>query len=1044
MKAPEPTSHPTKTTLPSLLDVPVVAPPTPVKTAPARPRVIEPPQPAARGGILGLGALALFLTLILTLSARNAAVGHGASGALGAQWAALLAALSGAVACMMARHRGRGRMAWLLVAASLGALALRHAWSMALLLKKSSAGSAAPILNALLVLQGALLLAGVVWLCAPTSRERARRGFEALLLGGVLAAASAWLIAEPALRAAKVTLAGLSGTPFLASALNFAVLALALQMVLSLLPQRDSQARGALGGWSLLGLSAALFVLRHALLFWPILKPALWMDALTRVWAPMLVGIVALSGSLQWQRAKSDQRASNAWLEQLWPIAALGATALLGAWHFAVKHGTPNGVLAGETWWVAALALLALARYALVAREEAGRQHQYEAMSAQNATLQGEVEARSQQLVALQTVTADLNNIHTPTHVLSTGLSRTLDVANARVGAIWLRPGFDTLSDEGKSANGAASTNIASLERELERAEAEKRALDSIGQRPRVIAEKSVADQKPKGGRLWRLAVAQGNERPESRAALEAMHAALEGEGVAACARLNGAPPSGFGSIHLAPLQWSGQPVGAMAIVRDAEFSPAERALFDSLAFEIAAALQNSHLYQEANRLADRDAITDLLNHRATQVQFHAVLSRCKRVGSEMSVVVMDLNNFKFFNDTYGHAVGDRVLRTVAACLREACRQGDVLGRYGGDEFIALLPETDAPGTIEVCTRIAQRLESEGYSGGDGRKIPISLSFGAAVFPDDGEAALDLLALAEANLEESKHGAPTQNAGGARIVIRRAPDEAARELKKLKEASTGGSFGVLDALVTAIDNKDRYTRRHSEDVAQWATLMARQLDFPIEVQRAVRICGLLHDVGKIAVPDAILRKPGRLNDDEFNIMQSHPVFGALIVKDVPNLQDVLGGVRHHHERYDGKGYPDKLKGEDIPILGRILAVPDCFSAMTTDRPYRKSLGWEEALREIEKGKGTQFDPVMAEAFIAVAARIAAGEEFAPQDDLTDAPADAPQLDTPLVSPSVGNYVEQEVRGLALAEGLAPHDGSGKSEISLPRSVADAA
>jgi HD-GYP domain-containing protein (c-di-GMP phosphodiesterase class II) len=153
--------------------------------------------------------------------------------------------------------------------------------------------------------------------------------------------------------------------------------------------------------------------------------------------------------------------------------------------------------------------------------------------------------------------------------------------------------------------------------------------------------------------------------------------------------------------------------------------------------------------------------------------------------------------------------------------------------------------------------------------------------------------------------------------------------------------------------------------------------MVRELGYSTETQRAVRICGLLHDVGKIAVPDAILRKPGRLNDDEFQIMQQHPVFGALIVKDVPNLNEVLGGIRHHHERYDGKGYPDKLMAEDIPMMGRLLAVPDCFSAMTTDRPYRKALTWSEALTEIERGKGTQFDPVMVDAFLEVIARIVA-------------------------------------------------------------------
>jgi diguanylate cyclase (GGDEF)-like protein len=429
---------------------------------------------------------------------------------------------------------------------------------------------------------------------------------------------------------------------------------------------------------------------------------------------------------------------------------------------------------------------------------------------------------------------------------------------------------------------------------------------------------------------------------------------------------------------HLAPIRSKGESLGALGAWRDGmPLDEAERSLVASLALEVGSVMQNVQLYQETSRLADRDSLTDLLNHRAVQSQLNAVLARSQRADTSFAVVMMDLNNFKFFNDTYGHPEGDRVLRTVARCLREACRGGDIIGRFGGDEFIALLLDTDEEGAVQACERIAARVQEEGYQQrGDARRIPITLSFGAALYPQDGTAALELLTVADTNLYEAK-----RNGGGSGNAInikKQGADE--EELRKLKEAGTGGSFGVLDALVTAIDNKDHYTRRHSEDVTHWASLMARQLDFSSETQRAVRIAGLLHDVGKIAVPDSILRKPGRLNDDEFQIMQQHPVFGALIVKDVPNLPEVLGGIKHHHERWDGKGYPEKLNREDIPLLGRLLAVPDCFSAMTTDRPYRKALTWVEAMDEIEKGKGTQFDPVMADAFLEVMARIVSGED----------------------------------------------------------------
>jgi len=146
------------------------------------------------------------------------------------------------------------------------------------------------------------------------------------------------------------------------------------------------------------------------------------------------------------------------------------------------------------------------------------------------------------------------------------------------------------------------------------------------------------------------------------------------------------------------------------------------------------------------------------------------------------------------------------------------------------------------------------------------------------------------------------------------------------------------------------------------------------LAYEAEMMRAVRIAGLLHDVGKIAVPDAILRHPGKLGADQTTIMQQHPIFGALIVKDVAHQEAVIGGVRHHHERFDGKGYPDHLSGEAIPWMGRLLAVPDCYSAMTTDRPYRKALAPEQALDEIERGAGVQFDPLFAVTFVRVMRR----------------------------------------------------------------------
>jgi HD-GYP domain-containing protein (c-di-GMP phosphodiesterase class II) len=193
------------------------------------------------------------------------------------------------------------------------------------------------------------------------------------------------------------------------------------------------------------------------------------------------------------------------------------------------------------------------------------------------------------------------------------------------------------------------------------------------------------------------------------------------------------------------------------------------------------------------------------------------------------------------------------------------------------------------------------------------------------------------------------------------------------------------TFGVLNTLITAIDNRDRYTRRYSEQVATLALRIGQQLELPAEMMEAIQTASLLHDVGKVAVPDAILRKPGRLTPQEIEQMQQHAEFGPLIVRGVPHLERVLEGVRSHHECWNGSGYPDGLQGEKIPFIARLLAVPVCFAAMTTSRPYRSALSVEEALSQIQAGRETQFDPQIVDAFVCV---IQAQQNAAPKSLLS--------------------------------------------------------
>ena len=174
--------------------------------------------------------------------------------------------------------------------------------------------------------------------------------------------------------------------------------------------------------------------------------------------------------------------------------------------------------------------------------------------------------------------------------------------------------------------------------------------------------------------------------------------------------------------------------------------------------------------------------------------------------------------------------------------------------------------------------------------------------------------------------------------------------------------SERSSFDVLQGLVIAVDTKDRYTKRHSEDVARYALFLADRIGLDPELRRTLHLAGLLHDVGKIGIPDTILRKPGPLTPEEYDIVKQHVALGDMIVRDLPNIDLVRGGVRHHHERWDGHGYLDRLIGEEIPIIARILAVGDAFSAMTTTRPYRKALSVEEALRRLDRCGGQPARP----------------------------------------------------------------------------------
>ncbi len=365
--------------------------------------------------------------------------------------------------------------------------------------------------------------------------------------------------------------------------------------------------------------------------------------------------------------------------------------------------------------------------------------------------------------------------------------------------------------------------------------------------------------------------------------------------------------------------------------------------------------IQTEALLAVALARADHDPLTGLLNHRAFHKRLKETVDAAGADSTGGAVLLVDLENFKFFNDAYGHLAGDDVLRRISRTFESVCRPDDVLARFGGDEFALLLPGTSREEAQAAGEALRDAAGRAGYRPpGYETTIPFTLSVGLACFPDDGITPAALLEAADTRLRVAKSGG---DADSHALLVRRSLAE-----------SVGG-FTMLDALVTAVDNKDRYTRRHSEDVMHCCRQIAAALGLDAAAQRTLEVAALLHDVGKIGVPDAILRKPGRLTDDDYAAIKQHPLMGSVIVGAVPGFEEALDAVRHHHERWDGAGYPFGLTAEETPLPARIMAVADAYSAMTTDRPYRKGMEPAKALAILEDGAGTQWDPACVRAFL---------------------------------------------------------------------------
>jgi diguanylate cyclase (GGDEF)-like protein/putative nucleotidyltransferase with HDIG domain len=371
---------------------------------------------------------------------------------------------------------------------------------------------------------------------------------------------------------------------------------------------------------------------------------------------------------------------------------------------------------------------------------------------------------------------------------------------------------------------------------------------------------------------------------------------------------------------------------------------------------------------------ARTDPLTKLSNRRGFRELLDLELERARRGGTTMGVLVGDLDNFKDVNDHSGHQVGDVALQRVARLLCEGKRQIDSAARVGGEEFALILPDTERDGAVALAERLRCALREEFAND----PTPLTISFGLSVHPEHGETAASLLRAADEALyaaKESGRNRTVRHNPALRNELR-APSDA-RDLE-------GERFVVvvLD-LAEAVDLRFSGSVRHSETVGRYAEMMARELGLPERRVSRVRLAGILHDIGKVGVPNSILRKPGPLTQEEFALIRRHPELGAQILEH-PSLSDVREWVAAHHERPDGLGYPLGLSIDALELETRIVAVADAYEAMTSDRPYSDSIGYDAALAELQRCAGTQFDTLAVEALIAALGREAkrAGSTFA--------------------------------------------------------------
>jgi len=386
--------------------------------------------------------------------------------------------------------------------------------------------------------------------------------------------------------------------------------------------------------------------------------------------------------------------------------------------------------------------------------------------------------------------------------------------------------------------------------------------------------------------------------------------------------------------------------------------------------------------------MSKTDQLTGLSNRRHFEEVIECFYHQARRYNRPLSLIMLDIDFFKAINDTGGHQAGDELLKAVGRAIEQASRKADLPARFGGDEFAILLPETGAQQAAGVASRIRE-LVAAGSVNRDGLEMNVTISAGVA---DLNSGEIDspdsMMRLADRALYAAKElgrNRLVQAHDLTGISWREGSEESdninvlCKKLAGLDTQFKGLFLRAVEEIVQILERRDIHMADHARKVQRYAELIAKEMELPERVVKRIKIAATLHDIGMMAMPDSILLHPGKYDEQQLEVMRRHPLISVRIMEGMEFLEQEIPAVRYHHERYDGKGYPEGIAGAAIPITARILAVADAFDAMTSGRTFRRAKGLADAIEELQHLAGTQFDPAVLDAFLSVASKL--GDEL---------------------------------------------------------------